>query len=124
MARILVVEDDPAQRFLFVTLIRRIGYDAIGASDASAAFDILASGVPVHAVLADMSLPKLDGPAFLRALAESYPHIPCIAMSVRSPKEWQMDPADGVPFLLKPFARDVLARTLRDVIGQHGDTFA
>lgn len=113
MARILVVDDDPAQRFLFVQLLRRAGYDALGAGDAQEAFDALASGVPIDAVLMDMVMPGVHGPALLRAFQQRYPHLPVVMMSVRAGKDWDIDTnAPGVFFLQKPFERHTLSDML------------
>ncbi len=118
MARILVVEDDPAQRFLFVQLLRRIGYDAISAGSAQAALDLLAGGTPIDAVLMDMSMPIMDGNALLRELTRTHAGLPVITMSVRSSKDWKLNTgAQGVYFLQKPFERDLLAHTLRRALG-------
>ena len=121
MARILVVDDDPAQRFLFVQLLRRIGYDAISAGSGESALDLLAGGTPVDVVLTDMSMPGMDGNALLKALGRSYPRLPVVTMSVHSSREWNLNPgADGVYFLQKPFDKDALAQTIRRALAKQG----
>jgi len=123
MARILVVDDDPAQRFLFVQLLRRIGYDAISAGSGEAALDLLAGGTPVDAVLTDMSMPGMDGIALLKELGRRHTKLPVVTMSVRSSHDWKLNnDADGIYFLQKPFERDVLAQTLHRAMGMHSQS--
>lgn len=122
MPRILVVEDDTAQRFLFVQLLRRSGYDAIGVADADAAFAALGSSVHFDAVLTDMSMPGLHGAALLNAIKELYPTTPLVIMSVRSASDWELDPQNEAKhFLQKPFNRDMLTDTLRKALGLRGE---
>jgi DNA-binding NtrC family response regulator len=117
MARILVVEDDPAQRFLFVQLLRRAGYDALGAGDAQEAFSVLASGIPVDAVLMDMVMPGVHGPALFHAFQQHFPHLPVVMMSVRASTDCNIDTnAPGVFFLQKPFERHTLSEILASAI--------
>lgn len=123
MARILVVEDDPAQRFLFIQLLRRIGYDAISAGSGEAALDLLAGGTPVDAILTDMSMPGMDGTALLTELAATFPAIPVITMSVLSSWDWKLSvDADDVYFLQKPFEREALAQTLHRALSRRSSS--
>jgi DNA-binding response OmpR family regulator len=63
------VEDDPALRELVVCILTAEGYRAHGAPDGAAALALLArpDAPPVGAVLLDLRLPDMDGPAFAAA---------------------------------------------------------
>ena len=120
MARILVVEDDPAQRFLFVQLLRRTGYDAVSAGSGQAALDLLTGGTPVDAVLTDICMPGMDGNALRMVLARSHAALPVVMMSVMSGRDWNLNSgAESVYFLQKPFEREALAQTLHLALTTH-----
>jgi two-component system response regulator MprA len=65
-AHLLLVEDDPALRELVVQVLTEEGYRAHGAPSGAAALALLArpDAPPVDAVLLDLRLPDMDGPAF------------------------------------------------------------
>lgn len=65
--RVLVVEDSPDVRELFVTLLRLDGAEAVGAAngrDALAAF----RSQPFNVVMTDLGLPDMPGDALIRAM--------------------------------------------------------
>ena len=68
-AHLLLVEDDPALREVVVEVLTDAGYRAHGAADGAAALALLAGpdAPPVGAVLLDLRLPDMDGPAFAAA---------------------------------------------------------
>ena len=66
---LLVVEDDRDLRELVVEVLTAAGYRAHGAADGAAGLALLAgpAAPPVGAVLLDLRLPGMDGPAFAAA---------------------------------------------------------
>lgn len=60
MARILVVEDDEANRELATRILRRDGYEVILANDGISGVARAVAEVP-DLILMDLSLPELDG---------------------------------------------------------------
>jgi two-component system cell cycle response regulator DivK len=60
MPRILVVEDDEANRELVTRVLRREGYEVIAANDGMIAVARALADVP-DLILMDLSLPELDG---------------------------------------------------------------
>jgi two-component system, cell cycle response regulator DivK len=60
VARVLVVEDNPANMALAVFLLQKAGHTAIRATDAEAGLT-LARGEQPHLILMDMQLPGMDG---------------------------------------------------------------
>jgi len=66
--RLLIVEDDAAQRELLCSLLEEHGYSCTGAEDGQRALELLAEEEAPDAVLLDMVLPRLNGHEFLREL--------------------------------------------------------
>ncbi|GAB4408478.1 MAG: response regulator [Anaerolineae bacterium] len=62
---VLVVEDDPLELKLFLMLVERNGYRALGAANGVAALQILSSEQP-HALVLDLVMPQMSGIEVLR----------------------------------------------------------
>jgi len=67
-ARVLCVEDDPQMRTFLLAQLKARGFQAQAVSDGARAIDLAAIFQP-HLILLDLSLPTLDGLAFLRRFA-------------------------------------------------------
>jgi CheY-like chemotaxis protein len=67
VARILVVDDEPAQRFLLRRIFERAGHEVIDAGDGAAALRAVGESRP-DLVVTDMMMPVMDGREFLRRL--------------------------------------------------------
>lgn len=67
MARILVVEDNPANMKLAVLLLTQAGHETLQAADAETALRLVRDRQP-HLVLMDVQLPGMDGLAATRLL--------------------------------------------------------
>src|SRR5689334_15142688 len=102
MARILVVEDEPAIRELLVLVLGDEGHAVLAAPDGQAALAILRRQ-PVDLVVTDAMMPRLDGPgliAQMRALP-GLGVLPVLLMSAAGIGFPLRDP--GTVFLAKPF---------------------
>lgn len=109
MARILIVDDDPAIRSLLDELLRDEGYKTYLAGDGESAVE-QARSVHPDLILMDLMLPILDGASAIRIL-KSDPRtrgIRILAMSAGANLRHHADhlPADGL--LGKPFDLDTL----------------
>lgn len=58
--RILLVDDDPVNRMVALGLLRRHGWEAVGAEHGKAALQILA-GERFNLILMDLQMPEMDG---------------------------------------------------------------
>src|ERR1700722_2157088 len=67
MSRILVVDDEPDERFLLRRMFEREGYEVLDASDGAAALAI-ARESPLDLIVTDMMMPVMDGAELIRRL--------------------------------------------------------
>ena len=67
MFRILVVDDEPDERFLLRRMLEREGYEVLDASDGAAALAIVRES-PLDLILTDMMMPVMDGQELIRRL--------------------------------------------------------
>ena len=123
-SRLLVVEDDDAQRRLVVDILRASGYQVEGVASAEAALTELASK-PVDLVLSDWKLPGMDGMSLLQHIRQEGWEIAFLMVTaygtIAQAVEAVRSGADD--YLPKPFERQALllalertldARRLRD----------
>ena len=67
MARILVVDDEPAQRFALRRIFERAGHEVIDAGDGASALRAVRESPP-DLVVTDMMMPVMDGNELIRQL--------------------------------------------------------
>jgi CheY-like chemotaxis protein len=82
VSRILVVDDEPDQRFLLRRIFERAGHDVRDAADGAAALRALRESVP-DLVVTDVTMPVMDGVELIRCLHDdpATAHIPILAVS-------------------------------------------
>jgi two-component system nitrogen regulation response regulator GlnG len=80
-ARIWVVDDDRAVRFVLAEALRDAGYRVQAFDGAQAALDALRTETPPELVFTDVRMPGVDGLAFLDALMARDPALPVVVMS-------------------------------------------
>jgi PAS domain S-box-containing protein len=85
---VLVVEDNPANRTVVVSLLKKLGLDVAHAADGRAAVDYLTGGGPADLVLMDCQMPVMDGfeaTAAIRAWEQTRDghrvHLPIVALT-------------------------------------------
>ena len=117
---ILLVEDRPELRTTTRRVLERLGYKVIEAEDGE---DALAryrvERGRIDLVLSDVAMPKLNGPALLRAVRETDPGMRFLFTSGFSETDIAMRSLLGpeVPFIAKPWAVADLARLVRKALG-------
>jgi DNA-binding NtrC family response regulator len=117
---VLVAENEAALLELISDLLSRSGYKVLSASDGIEAIEIARSlDGPIHLLLTNIMMPKLNGPAMARHLAELHPGIRVLFMTGHSESVEALH--ENIPpdseFLQKPFPRDVLIRKVRQTLG-------
>jgi two-component system, OmpR family, response regulator MprA len=117
MAKLLVVDDDPA---LSRTLRRALsieGYAVDCAGDGLEALDRL-SETAYDAVVLDVSMPRLDGLAVCRQLRRARDRTPVLMLTARDEVRDRVSGLDAGAddYLVKPFALDELNARLRALL--------
>src|SRR5690606_26045311 len=79
-ARVWVVDDDRAVRFVLATALREAGHEVTAFDSAQAALDALRRTVPAL-IFTDVRMPGGDGIELLRKLKATHPDLPVIVMS-------------------------------------------
>jgi CheY-like chemotaxis protein len=82
VSRILVIDDEPDQRFLLLRILRRAGYEVSEANDGAAALRAVRESPP-DLVVTDMMMPVMNGRELIRCLRDdpATAHIPILAVS-------------------------------------------
>jgi type II secretory ATPase GspE/PulE/Tfp pilus assembly ATPase PilB-like protein len=102
---ILVVDDDPEDRLLVRTILKKEGWEVEEARDGDEALKRLSGAVPFDLVVLDLEMPNRDGRQVVAALRESGNQVPVIVLT-GSP-----DPADEYR-LMEGGADDYLRKPL------------
>jgi two-component system cell cycle response regulator DivK len=115
MARILIIEDNPANMKLAVLLLHNGGHEALRAVDAETGMAMARSGQP-DLILMDVQLPGMDGltaTAILKQEAATA-HIPIIALTALAMKddETKSQKAGCDAYIAKPLRHDALYRAI------------
>jgi two-component system cell cycle response regulator DivK len=113
MARVLIIEDNPANMTLATFLLQSAGHTVISATDAEAGLTLARDEKP-DLILMDIQLPGMDGlqaTALLKG-ADQTRHIPVIALTALAMKgdEERIRAAGCDGYIAKPLAyREFLA---------------
>ena len=78
--RVLVVDDEAANRELISDILASEGYDVVTAQDGVDALNQLAAPLP-DVIISDLRMPRMSGFEFLAAVRRKHPDIPLIAIS-------------------------------------------
>ncbi len=115
---ILVVEDDAAVRRWAAQVLRGAGYDVLEAATPDAALRIADEGGLIHGVLTDVIMPGMNGKQMVTRLLEARPDLKVLYMSGYSGTTYfnRSIVARQERLLDKPFTRDTLLHTLREVL--------
>ena len=82
MFNILVVEDDAELNRLFCTVLRKNGYNPLGAADGEAALEIMASEY-VDLIISDIMMPRLDGFQLTQAIRHTDRTVPVLIITAK-----------------------------------------
>ena len=115
---VLVVEDETAVRDLVVEVLQELGYRAVEAADGLAGLKLLQSDMRVDLLVTDIGLPGLNGRQLADHARERRPGLRVLFMTGYAENaavaNGFLDP--GMEMITKPFAIDVLATRIRDMI--------
>jgi two-component system cell cycle sensor histidine kinase/response regulator CckA len=114
---ILLVEDEPAVRQLFVTALSRAGYAVLEARNGEEAVKLFDEhGAAIDLLLTDVRMPYMDGAELARELRERKESLKMICISGH---DGSVAAAVSPDFLAKPFSRDEMLRKIREVLDRH-----
>lgn len=123
MARILIVEDTPANMLLAGTILQSAGHTLLQAADAPQGLALAREHRP-DLVLMDIQLPGMDGLAATRALKsdERTETIPVLALTAFAMKgdEERMRAAGCAAYVSKPLRYQLLLAAVDDLLMHDG----
>ncbi|MGN9788792.1 response regulator transcription factor [Nonomuraea sp. ZG12] len=117
LARLLVVDDEPALREALQSSLEFEGYQVVTANDGQAALEELAR-TPYDAVLLDVMMPRLDGLTACRRLRAAGDHVPVLMLTARDAVGDRVSGLDAGAddYLVKPFELDELLARVRALL--------
>ena len=120
MARILVIDDEPAIRSVVRRVLEGAGHEFLEASDGEAGMRLLAEQRP-DLVITDLFMPGQDGIVTVRRIRKDFPGVRVIVIS-GGDSTGRLDLRGGAELLgataslRKPFAPADLLRVVREVL--------
>jgi two-component system response regulator MprA len=122
MARVLVVDDEPAVRRALERALRLDSYDVALAADGEEALDSLATS-PADAVILDIAMPRLDGLEVCRRMRQAGDRTPVLMLTARDAIDDRVKGLDvgADDYLVKPFALRELQARLRALLRRTND---
>jgi two-component system, cell cycle sensor histidine kinase and response regulator CckA len=119
---VLVVEDEKTVRALATRVLRDLGYTVLEALDGTEALQLIKEHHrPIHVLLTNVMLPRVDGKMLAERLVTHYPEVQVIFMSGAAESSQiglkQFD--SGALFLQKPFSCAALASIVREALDRH-----
>ena len=115
---VLVVEDEVVVRGLIVEVLGELGYQAIEAPDGPKGLEILQSNRRIDLLVTDIGLPGLNGRQVADAARVLRPELKVLFMTGYAENaalaSGFLEP--GMAMITKPFAMDVLANRIRDIV--------
>lgn len=123
--RILIVEDQAAERELLASCLRLNGMDVATVGDGNSALEYLKSHEPPELVLLDMRLPGIDGPSLLEAVRHDhrYDDVRIFAVSGSERTEFSSTPLNVDGWFSKPVRVDALLHAV-NLCRHHADATA
>ena len=112
-ATVLVVDDEEMMRSVLTRTMELEHYQVYAAGDGVEALALLEKDLPVDLVIADVSMPRMDGRELVVELSKRYPHLPVVLISG---VYLGGTPDLPGPVLPKPFTPMALASRVREVL--------
>jgi two-component system, cell cycle sensor histidine kinase and response regulator CckA len=119
METILVADDAPDVLFLARDILRARGYTVLTANDGEEALRLAEDYPgPIHALLADVAMPKLTGPELAERITATRRETKVIFMSgyTTQARDQYGLLQSSAPFISKPFSPELLAQKVREAL--------
>ena len=116
--RILLAEDDPTNREVFVNILEYEGHAVTAVANGKAALDVL-SREPFDIILMDVQMPEMDGLEATRLIRKKDPDIPIIALTAHAyEQDRELCLATGMnDYISKPVNRSDFIAVIRKHMG-------
>jgi CheY-like chemotaxis protein len=102
---------------LTVRLLADEGFVAVALQSPRAALDLLAGEAQANLLIADVLMPEMKGPRFVRLARELRPTLPVLLVSgFPAPEETDMRALQAYAFLPKIFTQEQLGRAVRQLL--------
>jgi nitrogen-specific signal transduction histidine kinase/CheY-like chemotaxis protein len=113
----LVSDDEPAVREIVGSLLRSLGYETVEATSASDAVETV-SARRIDVLVTDLVMPDASGPELARQIAARSPRTRILFMSGDTLQLDLLQVSTDSPtaFLQKPFDREAIGRTIRELL--------
>jgi DNA-binding response OmpR family regulator len=119
--KILLVDDDPAVRWMLLRVLQDENYVVLTAANGLEAVEVANAKAP-DLVLLDLALPMQDGWDTFQRLTDDHPLLPIIIITAR-PNQLFPTLASGVGALMeKPLDLPKLLRTIHDLLEEPAET--
>ncbi len=115
MTKILVVDDQFADRELCKDILEESGFDVQAANGGPEAVELLTSGLNVDIVLSDLNMPEIDGIELVRRIKEQKPEIEVIIMTAYGtiPAAVEAIKLGAFDFFIKPVDRHKISSLIK-----------
>jgi CheY-like chemotaxis protein len=114
---ILLVEDEQPVRRVGKRILESLGYRVLEAGGGDEALALIADGTRVDLLVSDVVMPAMTGPEVRRRLLERRPGLRTVFVSGYPRTGFSILPdADDCDYLVKPYSRESLARTVRAML--------
>ena len=118
--RVLIVEDDPAQRRILEEMVRRFGCDPMPVDGGHKALEVLKSqsGGTIELIILDLNMPGMDGLEFLERLQAVRGDLPVIVQTAQGSIETVVKAmrAGADDFVVKPISPERLKISIQNLL--------
>ncbi len=113
MAHVLIVDDELNIRRVLAAMLKREGYEVTTAADGEQALAVL-QRTPIHVVVTDLVMPRLDGLGLLGRVAADYPDVPVIVITAHGSVDTAVAAlkSGAFDYITKPFEQDELKKVI------------
>jgi DNA-binding NtrC family response regulator len=118
--RVLIVDDDPAQRRILEEMVKRLGFEAVSADGGLKALDMLATpqAASLELIILDLMMPGMDGLEVLEKLESGSVHRPVIVQTAQGSIETVVRAmrAGADDFVVKPVSPERLRVSIQNLL--------
>lgn len=118
--RVLIIEDEPAQRRILEEMVKRFGLEAITADNGQKGLDILSSqqGASINLAILDLMMPGMGGLEFLEKLEGLRGNLPVIVQTAQGSIETVIKAmrAGADDFVVKPVSPERLKISIQNLL--------